>query len=660
MIFYPVNLPDREESVMKKKIIWSWVFNIIIVYFLGMQLTYYISGHTGITIDPCYLFYSVSYFIGLTLFTFIVPAYFMLNEIFSRDRSNQNNYSSLTDDTYYKKSLPVLYFDKHCQLTESQLDNKRNVLRQWLHINKNVSIKSVHVKSGLIFMSYKDHVYVDDSDSHSLIIGSSGSGKSFSFILPMLCLMAMTGESGLTVDIKGELSAKTAELFKSKGYDVYFIDFIDPENSDCWNPLYLGAKEYIEQLKIKNEQNNQYMNLKESIQKEYEIIYGTDAQIDYESYFGFNDAGDYIYDKEKNRFRTSADFSLAQEYFRDAVEAITSGKKESREDSFWNEEAGRVLEGYIHLLAESGNIDVINIPAVSRIILEGDEIKKKSTRGNTTWLQYYLEKFKSSEDLSKEKLMSYVDSAEQTRKSSRNVLTKHLNSIIINDAIKNMLSQNDIDLENVGKRKTMIYLKVHDEKQTYYPLVTLFIKQLWQCLVKTARSSPDLRLPIPFHIMFDEMGQFPAFDEITNVLTAGRSRGVRLTAVVQGYDQLDNAYGKNTAKTIKNNAKNTVYLLSGDYETLDELSKRCGSHFVYRNGRKELERVITPDRLQNFQFGEALIIKQREQAFITKVIPFDQYVFYPSLKDYQLRDIPKKEPRYFSIKDDIKEKEENG
>lgn len=47
----------------------------------------------------------------------------------------------------------------------------------------------------------------------------------------------------------------------------------------------------------------------------------------------------------------------------------------------------------------------------------------------------------------KEKLMSYVDSAEQTRKSSRNVLTKHLNSIITNDAIKNMLSQNDIDLE---------------------------------------------------------------------------------------------------------------------------------------------------------------------------------------------------------------------
>lgn len=59
-----------------------------------------------------------------------------------------------------------------------------------------------------------------------------------------------------------------------------------------------------------------------------------------------------------------------------------------------------------------------------------------------------------------------------------------------------------------------------------------------------------------------------------------------LTAVVQGYDQLDNAYGKNTAKTIKNNAKNTVYLLSGDYETLDELSKRCGSHFCLQEWEK--------------------------------------------------------------------------
>ena len=647
---------------MRKKYIFiSWLISVIIIYFIGMQIAYFFCGYRGITLNIGYLFINMEYFMGITLMTFIFPFILMMNEIFYRDKDDKSNFSKLKDQNDYKKEMTLLYFDNDCHITHSLMELKVEKVNDFLkNFYIQIPIKSLPEKSGLIFMSYRNHVYVDDSDSHSLIIGSSGSGKSFSFILPMLCLMAMTGESGLTVDIKGELSAKTAELFKSKGYDVYFIDFINPENSDCWNPLYLGASEYVRQLDIKNKEMQQYALMKHKIDKEYQILYGKDIDIDYETYFGTNDAGDFIYDRYKQEFLTSADFSLAQEYFRDVVEAMTSGKNESREDNFWNEEAGRVLEGYIHLLAESGDIDVINIPAVSRLMLEGDEVKKKSTRGNTTWLQYYLEHYKTNSNLSKEKLMSYVDSAEQTMKSTRNVLAKHLNGIVTNDAVKKMLSNNDIDLENVGKRKTMIYLKVHDEKQTYYPLVTLFIKQLWQCLVKTARSSPDLRLPIPFHIMFDEMGQFPAFDEITNVLTAGRSRGVRLTAVVQGYDQLDNAYGKNTAKTIKNNAKNTVYLLSGDYETLDELSKRCGSHLVIRNGRKEMERLITPDRLQNFQFGEALIIRQREKAFITKVIPFDQYIFYPSLKDYQLRHKNKKEPKYFSIKDDIKEKESNG
>ncbi len=464
------------------------------------------------------------------------------------------------------------------------------------------------------------------------------------------------------VDIKGELSEATAELFKSKGYDVYFLDFLNPDNSNCWNPLYLGAKEYIKQLEIEKKEKKKFEKEMHSVIKEYEILHGNVTGIDLESFFGKDEAGDYIYKKESDTFKTSANFSLAQEYFKDAVQAMTTnGKKKENEQDFWNEEAARVLEGYVHLLAETGRIDIINFPSIRQLITDGDEIKRRTTRSEITFLQYYLKNYKSNTDLSKEKLSSYVDSAEQTRKSTRNVLTKHLDSILTNEDARKILSNNDIDLERIGSRKTIIYLKVHDEKQTYYPLVTLFIKQLWQCLVKQARNSPGLRLSIPFNIMFDEMGQFPSFDEITNVLTAGRSRGVRLTAVVQGFDQLDNAYGKNTAKTIKNNVMNTVYLLSGDYDTLEELSKRCGSKVTYKNGRKETERVIATDRLQNFKVGEALILRQREGPFITKMLPFNKYIFYNNLKKYELRLIPKKEPKYFNLKKEIEEREkENG
>ena len=90
-------------------------------------------------------------------------------------------------------------------------------------------------------------------------------------------------------------------------------------------------------------------------------------------------------------------------------------------------------------LCETGDIDVVNIPAVNKLMLDGDEIKRKTTRAEITFLQYYLKNYKTNFDISKERLASYVDSAEQTRKSSRNVLTKHLTSIITNDAIKRIL-----------------------------------------------------------------------------------------------------------------------------------------------------------------------------------------------------------------------------
>ena len=470
----------------------------------------------------------------------------------------------------------------------------------------------------------------------------------------MLCLLAMTGESGLCVDIKGELSQATAELFKSKGYRVYFLDFIDPQNSDCWNPLYLGSHEYMKQLKIKSEQENYLKNKLENGKEEFEILHGNIAVFDKREFMGRNEAGDYVYNDENNSFLTDADFSQAQEYLRDVVQAITEGKKQGQDQEFWNQEAGRILEGYVHLLCETGNINVVNIPAINKLMLDGDEVKRKTTRSEITFLQYYLKNYKTNFDISKERLSSYVDSAEQTRKSSRNVLTKHLTSIVTNDAIKKILSNNTIDLENIDSCKTMIFLKVHDEKQTYYPLVTLFIKQLWQCLVKETRKNSNLRLKHPFNILFDEMGQFPKFQEITNILTAGRSRGVRMNMVVQGFDQLESAYGKNEAQTIRSNATNLVYLLSKDYQTLEEISKTLGTK---KTSKTKEERVVTVDRLKNFKLGEVLIMGDRGKSLITNVLPFNKYNYYHNLKKYNVRDFPKKEPKYFDIKKEIEMRE---
>lgn len=644
------------DNRIKYVFLTGFVFSV----FAAMEISYNLSN-TGITFNLFYAFDNLYLLLGCIAFGMIPAIMLILNNLENLGKDNRN-YSKLVNINYFKGNLTKITFNQHAEIVENKqlflTNDIRMQINTWIKEHKleflKIPLSKQNLGFGIFFVTRKNYVYVDNADHHTLIIGTTGSGKSFSFILPMLCLLAMTGESGLCVDIKGELSQATAELFKSKGYRVYFLDFIDPQNSDCWNPLYLGSHEYMKQLKIKNEQENYLKDKLEKGKDEFEILHGNIGVFDKKEFMGRNKAGDYIYNEGNDSFLTDADFSQAQEYLRDVVQAITEGKKQGQDQEFWNQEAGRILEGYVHLLCETGNINVVNIPAINKLMLDGDEVKRKTTRSEITFLQYYLKNYKTNFDISKERLSSYVDSAEQTRKSSRNVLTKHLTSIVTNDAIKKILSNNTIDLENIDSCKTMIFLKVHDEKQTYYPLVTLFIKQLWQCLVKETRKNSNLRLKYPFNIMFDEMGQFPKFQEITNILTAGRSRGVRMNMVVQGFDQLESAYGKNEAQTIRSNATNLVYLLSKDYQTLEEISKTLGTK---KTSKAKEERVVTVDRLKNFKLGEVLIMGDRGKSLITNVLPFNKYNYYKNLKKCNVRDIPKKEPKYFDIKKEIEMRE---
>ena len=54
----------------KKKILISWIVNLFVVYFVGMQLVLVFSANIGITVNPKYLFITSSYFMELTIFTY--------------------------------------------------------------------------------------------------------------------------------------------------------------------------------------------------------------------------------------------------------------------------------------------------------------------------------------------------------------------------------------------------------------------------------------------------------------------------------------------------------------------------------------------------------------------------------------------------------------
>ena len=78
-----------------------------------------------------------------------------------------------------------------------------------------------------------------NSPCHSIIIGSTGSGKTTTFVSPMIQLLAATkaGSSMVITDPKGELFMLHSKYLKSRGYDVKVIDLRDTYSSYRWNPL---------------------------------------------------------------------------------------------------------------------------------------------------------------------------------------------------------------------------------------------------------------------------------------------------------------------------------------------------------------------------------------------------------------------------------------
>jgi type IV secretory pathway TraG/TraD family ATPase VirD4 len=73
----------------------------------------------------------------------------------------------------------------------------------------------------------KDMKILFNSPCHSIIIGSTGSGKTTTFVNPMIQLLAASsaGSSMIMTDPKGELFSLHSGFLKERGYDgIYVFD----------------------------------------------------------------------------------------------------------------------------------------------------------------------------------------------------------------------------------------------------------------------------------------------------------------------------------------------------------------------------------------------------------------------------------------------------
>ena len=539
--------------------------------------------------------------------------------------------------------------------------HKLNTIKTWKIGERNTTIRS-----GLPVITGRNCMWVDPSDSHNLIIGTTNSGKTFSIIHEMIECTRMTGESMVINDLKGELYHAHQASLHEDGYRIICINFIEPDKGDLWNPFDLVIRTYRQAQREAEQSADQTLLLEyREIKKELYQVCGEVQKLLKEyvmetSRLEQKKKMELIREKTekkevlKRKLQVSSeqlpkpDFSQSFEYLRDVADAIfpSAGDSKGSNSSFWNQNGERLLEGIVCFLLEHEYIDQtgnltglkdtqINFKSFQMAVNDGFTRVITDLSGiQKPLLRMYLDDMRLPTDQSVIKLRTIVDAPEETSGSITNVFSTYMDLGILNEKISRMTSVSSFQFEDLWNQKVAVFLITHDEKATFYPLNVIFLSQLFAQVAQEARKESTQRLKYPVNVIWDEFGISPPIRNLNNALSASRSKGVRFTLVIQDFSQLSIQYSKDFSEMIKNNTMNVVYLLGGNPQTQEEMSKRIGNKLQWNKekGTYETVPVITKERLSRLSIGEAVVVSQRKNPYLTRYLPYNRYIFFDSVQ----------------------------
>ncbi len=395
---------------------------------------------------------------------------------------------------------------------------------------------------------------------HTLVIGTTGSGKTSSYIIPSIKALALTTEatrpSFLFTDPKGELYEKTAWYLKEHGYKILSLDFRHPERSLRWNPLMYAWTKMCDAQGVLDRIT---MQMKRGMP-----TYRLNGR-DYDG-----DAIDSAARAEIQRLEDEAYEEIINIVA--ALCPITSSK-----DPIWDEGAKGLIQGVVMAMLEDGmSPDDVGMTEDKFNFYNLHQICTHAGAGYKDLIEYFQYRDKKSRAVSSAEIV--LVAPQQQQGSYMSSVQQKLQ--MFNDrGICNMTSSSEIDVKEMDEQPTAVYLMLPDEKEGRHPLGSLFISQCYKKLVeKAVENGGSLKRRVFF--MMDEYGNMPKIDGVQSMYTVGRSRGIIQIPVIQSYSQIIDKYGQEMARTIFGNCNTEVFIGSKDNETCKQFSEKLGNYTV--------------------------------------------------------------------------------
>ncbi len=312
------------------------------------------------------------------------------------------------------------------------------------------------------------------------------------------------------------------------------------------------------------------------------------------------------------------------------------------QDPFWEQTSSDYFSGLSLCLFKDAKEEEVNINSINYMANVGDQ----KINGTNYMRQYFSTKDPTSTESTK--VQSTITAPAETKGSILAVFYQKIQLFSSRKTLSEMLSRSDFDMEDIGRKKTAVFIVVQDEKTTYHSLVTIFLKQCYETLIRVAQENPDGKLKYRTNFLLDEFANMPPLSDVGSMVSAARSRNIRLSFIIQNFSQLNDVYGKEVAETLRGNCGNLIYLLSTEIAALEEISKMCGEVKSKKEDKTDSRPLVTVSDLQNFKEEEALILRSRMRPFKSK-LKFDYKIEWGMSKEKE--DYPVREPQPLQIFD---------
>ena len=298
---------------------------------------------------------------------------------------------------------------------------------------------------------------------------------------------------------------------------------------------------------------------------------------------------------------------------------IVKGQKtDSGSDPYWDDMAEMLLKALIYYLIATRPEEEQNLASCAELV------RAANKNGGSNLLSDLMSQLPYDHP-ARMYYKSIEIAPEKTYGSILSSLQSKLGKFDSKD-IAELTSTDTINFEEIGSKKTAVYVISSDTHTAYDFLLTIFFSQMIQQLYNFADANGG-RLKVPTFFICDEfanIGKIPDFDK---KISTSRSRGISFSVILQNLDQLEAVYEK-SYETIMGNCDTHVFLGSNSYKTVEYFSKALGEKTItrdsisinrdkqyHRQGLSESDQVMgralmTPDELRRMDNDDCIIYEK--------------------------------------------------